>query len=208
VTALDEMRGQLRASSRRRPAEPWTPPRTTDFEAAEPVLAFDATLSHTGWVLLDAMGGVITVLAKGVINPQTSQVGYLATWEKAHNLRGALMGMRLLTSGRLYRAVVEAPSVGGGHRTESSLIAGLMVSLEEPEVVAVSATRVSKVMLGDARVRKEERKPRIREAVVRLIPEAAGRGWNEHIRDAAATGLTHLYDQRQARLITTGACHG
>jgi len=61
----------------------------------------------------------------------------------------------------------------------------------------ISATHVSAVLLGDARVRSAERKVAIREAVIRLCPEAAGRRWNEHIRDALATGLTYLHDLKR-----------
>src|SRR5205823_1464066 len=91
--------------------------------------------------------------------------------------------------------VVEAPSVGGGSRTESSLIAGMLVWAELPGgCPAISATHVSAVLLGDPRVRSAERKKRIRAAVIGYCPGAAGRDWNEHERDALATGLAHLWD--------------
>ena len=94
---------------------------------------------------------------------------------------------------------VEAPSVGGGYRTESSLVAGLTVYRLAPrKCVPVSATHVSAVLLGDPRIESKKRKGAIKEAVARYAPETAGRDWNEHERDALSVGLTRLYDMREA----------
>jgi hypothetical protein len=57
---------------------------------------------------------------------------------------------------------------------------------------------VSAVLLGDPKTKSEDRKAAIKEAVCRYIPEAAGRTWNEHTRDALSVGLTRLFDLREA----------
>lgn len=196
MSVLDDVRGELR--ERPKGAGPaWHFPLIEEFAWGVRVLAFDATLSHTGWVLFEVLGGRIIIRSKGIINPETSQTGYRATWDKARQLRGYLDGVVGHGAPQVHR-VVEAPSVGGGNRTESSLIAGLLIYLDWPRVTHdVSATHVSAVLLGDPRVRSAERKKMIRSAVTALCPEAAQSGWNEHIRDALATGLTYLHDLKR-----------
>lgn len=203
LQALDRERAQIRARRKAAPAESWRPPVLADFLQDQRVLVFDATLSHCGWAFLEVLGRVI-VHGKGTISPVTSQVGYLGTWDKARILQARLTEQLEWVSGEFgpgnprTKTVVEAPSVGGGSRIESSLIAGMLVWMTDPgECAAVSATHVSAVLLGDSRVRSAERKKRIREAVIALVPETEGRGFNEHERDALATGLTFLYDARQ-----------
>ena len=195
---MDAHAARLRA--RRSAAEPeWRFPSIGDFLHWRRVLAFDATLSHTGWACMEARPGGWLVISKGCINPATDKVSYLGTWDKAQQLNRELGDLEAWA--RCAGAVVvEAPSVGGGSRTESSLIAGLVISMRWPDkTVAISATHVSAVLLGDARVRSAERKTRIAAAVARLYPEGgtAGRGWNEHVRDGFATGAVYLYDQKQ-----------
>jgi hypothetical protein len=192
-TVVDSARDRLRARRAAPAAPPWRFPAIGDFYQALPVLAFDATLSHCGWVLLEVQDRVI-VHARGCINPRTQRRSYLETWDKAHQLQSEIDW--ILKYRETVHRVVEAPSVAGGNRTESSLIAGMMIWMNNPQLCdTVSATHVSAVLLGDPRVRSADRKKQVRDAVIRLIPGAAGRGWNEHIRDAAATGLTYLHDE-------------
>ena len=198
MTALaEDLRAQLRGRRKRPAPEPWKPPQVADFTFGEYVLAFDATLSHTGWVVLGCDGREIVVLGHGAINPATEMTGYRGTWDKAIRLLLGVTEVMRQTEDTPLHVVVEAPSVGGGHRTESSLIAGLIVLMAYGNVTDVSASHVSAVLLGDARMRSEQRKKLIREAVIRLIPETAGRGWNEHMRDAAATALTYIRDHNR-----------
>lgn len=203
MTAIDDAQARLRARNRNPQKEPWQPPVLADFHAGRYVLAFDATLTNCGWVLFLvalAPGGErsLAVVAKGTIRPSHRSDGFLGTWEKARHLQDevdALIARMTLMTGGLLDVVVEAPSVGGGWRTESSLIAGMLVWVAMPEgCPALSATHVSAVLLGDPGIRSEDRKKRIRAAVIGYCPEAAGRDWNEHERDALATGLTHLWD--------------
>jgi hypothetical protein len=198
MTPIDEARASLRSRQRGQPQkEPWRQPTMRDFHWFDRVLAFDATLTNCGWVKFVVLPDKVDVIAKGTLRPKTAEVGYLGTWDKADRLRQEI-DLVIGSHGRATGGttlVVEAPSVGGGSRTESSLIAGMMVWSARPGWCrVVSATHVSAVLLGDAKVRSAERKKLIREAVIALCPEAAGRGWNEHERDGLATGLTHLHD--------------
>lgn len=201
MTAIDDARSQLRERKKPRQEEPWHFPEPDEFRQDRHVLAFDAALTNCGWTFFMVRSGVVIVIAKGTIRPQTSLTGYLGTWDKAEQLQAEIAGtisrFSLMAYGQC-ELVVEAPSVGGGSRTESSLIAGMLVRLGRPWCRVISATHVSAVLLGDPRVRSAERKKLIRSAVIRLCPEAAGRTWNEHERDALATGLTCLHDLKPA----------
>lgn len=194
--AVDQARTQLRGRRGLRiEAEPWHPPVLADLAPGR-VLAFDATLSHCGWVLMEATEASFRVWDRGTINPATDQTSYLETWHKARQLAPQLDRL-FVTQGCDAEIVVEAPLASSmGSRTESSLIAGMLVWMHAPARTAVvSATRVSKVLLGDHQVRSAERKKAIRAAVIALVPGCAGRDWNEHMRDALATGLTYLLDK-------------
>ncbi len=202
-SALDDYRDQLRARTAKAGAtapEPWHFPDIFDFRWHRYVLAFDATLTNCGWAFFSIITGAVAVIGKGTIRPKTEEVGYLATWDKADQLRHEIDGLvlRWRAADPLASIVVEAPSVGGGSRTESSLIAGMLVwSGRRAECAVVSATHVSAVLLGDPRMKSAPRKKAVKEAVARLYPPSAGRDWNEHERDSLATGLVRLYDIQQ-----------
>jgi hypothetical protein len=205
MSVLDDSRARLRARADKAQAaapEPWHFPDLSEFWPNQYVLAFDATLTNCGWVFFCVCMGRVIVVDKGTIRPKTAEVGYLGTWDKADRLRwevGSLI-FRFKAADPKMRLVVEAPSVGGGSRTESSLIAGMLVwSGRRSECAVVSATHVSAVLLGDSKMKSAPRKKAVKEAVVCLYPEAAGRDWNEHERDSLATGLVHLYDIDQRR---------
>jgi hypothetical protein len=206
MTALDDSRALLRARAQKAEAaapEPWRFPDLGEFLQYKYVLAFDATLTNCGWVFFSVILDQVTVLARGTIRPKTAEVGYLGTWDKADQLRREIDRLVDKWQGNDPRMhlVVEAPSVGGGSRTESSLIAGMLVWCGRAGWCrSVSATHVSAVLLGDPRMKSAPRKKAVKEAVVRLYPPAAGRDWNEHERDSLATGLVHLYDARQKGL--------
>jgi hypothetical protein len=207
ITA-EETRERIRAGAaavRKREAmrPPWHPPEVADFAPDTWMLAFDASLVNTGWVAFLVRDGRVIVEGHGTIRPSDrGERGYLATWERALGLQKGLWEAGLVT--RFARdpdvlLAVEAPPVGAGHRKESSLIAGMTVWMLGPRKCAVvSPTHVSAVLLGDPRIKSAERKPAVKAAVCRYVPEAAGRSYNEHERDALSVGLTRLFDLKEA----------
>lgn len=202
MTTTEEIRSQLRARRAAPAAPPWHPPALEDFLPGRATIAFDASLLNTGWVVLRAWATGIEIFWHDTIRPKTEATGYMATWERARLLEEGLweagLVVRWIRDPNVLMAV-EAPSVGGGHRTESSLVAGLTVWRQAPDKCErVSATHVSAVLLGDPRIKSEDRKQAIKLAVARYVPETAGRDWNEHERDALSVGLTRLYDMREA----------
>ena len=202
MSVIDEARSQLQGRARKQ-QKPWSfpDPRTALLQHHR-VLVFDGTLTNAGWVFMENVRDGINVIDKGTLRPETTLTGYEETWEKALQLD------RLLSSGFFESyarsadsIVVEAPAVKG-FRIESSLIAGLVIMLhfQGCRIWSVSATHVSAVLLNNPKVVSAQRKPLIRDAVIRLYPGAAGRDWNEHERDGLATGAVHLFDEK-------GKCH-
>lgn len=199
MSITEDVRAQLRAR-KTAPATPaWRPPGISDFLPDVQMLAFDASLANVGWVLMLVRGDRVLIMAHGTIHPQQTDDGYMGTWQRARDLRRGLREAGIDGYMR-YPGVlkaVEAPVVGAGHRKESSLIAGMTVWAECDECAVISATHVSAVLLGDPKIKSDVRKPAIKAAVLRYVPEAQGRGWDEHQRDALSVGFTRLFDMRQ-----------
>ncbi len=176
---------------------PWQPPQLGAFPQGAEALAFDPSLSSTGWAWLRVAESRVQVLNKGTIRSATAETGFMGTYQRAHCIARELAGIFRAVplyvnheTAQVYRAW-EAPSVGGGHRTESSLIAGYLVwEASRGAGTAVQANHVSSLLCGNPRHDKKE----IAAAVARYIPESATRQWNEHERDAAAVGLARLLD--------------
>jgi hypothetical protein len=205
ITA-EETRQRLRLSgeqARKRAwaKPPWHPLEPADLQPETKVLAFDASLSNVGWAVIWAEPDMVHVSQAGTLRPLEPDDGYIGTWRRASELRHQLLNSEQFVWHRRARTktVVEAPPVGGGlHRTESSLIAGMMVWQVFDDVQPVSATHVSSVLLNEPKILSDDRKKRVRAEVIRLIPGAAGRNWNEHMRDAVSVALVTLRDMREA----------
>jgi len=195
---LEQLRAELSSQmsrKRRQPGIAWMPPLLSDFTWERPVLAFDQSLSNCGWVALAIIGGRVVVYNKGTVRPVVAAKGFSRTWNKAYKLRQDLKVILSWYPG--YEVVYENPAVHG-HRLESSLLASqVLYDLTERKGHHIDAQHACKVLCG-APMRSEERKQAIKTAVARYIRDSETRHWNEHQRDAAALGLTHLYDLRQA----------
>jgi hypothetical protein len=200
ATALTQARDQIRARRTGTARPPWHPPAITDFLPHLRMLAWDASLANVGWVLFQVTSRV-EVEAHGTIHPRQSDDGYMGTWQRMKSLQDAIWDhphlIRWMHDPDILK-VVEAPPVGNGHRKESSLIAGGVVWGECDACAVIVPTHVSAVLLGKPKILSAERKPAIKAAVLRFVPEAASRGWDEHQRDGLSVGLTRLSDLREA----------
>jgi hypothetical protein len=195
VTAPDwpalQRQAQEASEAWSRAVNPWHAPQPGDLVPGHHVLAFDATLSATGWVHLRVKDSCqLLVLSHGTLRVKTEIKGYLGTYEKAARMRALMAGViRRQRAEDMwdFRVFWEAPVVAG-HRTESSLIAGCMLhQICDGNGTAIAPNHASKVLTGSPRHDKQE----IRAAVARFIPEAIQpRTWTEHECDAAAVGLT------------------
>jgi hypothetical protein len=202
TAAIVSARQQLHEARKSVPAKPpWSPPAVTDFLPETRILAFDASLVNVGWVVLVVKDRVV-VEGHGTIHPgDHGEAGYMATWQRARGLKAALretVVARYIRDPETLKAVEAPPSGGGLHRVESTLIAGMTCWMEcGADCAAVSATHVSAVLLGDHQISSRERKPAVKAAVLGYVPEARGRGWDEHQRDALSVGLTRLFDLKE-----------
>jgi hypothetical protein len=195
TTLWDELRGQLAASQLASRPAPWTAPQLADFRALR-VIAFDPSLTSTGWVFLRVRGWTprdrLVVAAKGTLRVRTELTGYLGTYDKASRMRALIQEVIWREQDLRFPAAIawEAPAVRG-HRLESSLIAGLCVyEACGGAGSAISANHASWRLTGSPAHDKRE----IAAAVARYLPETAGRTWNEHERDALAIALTVSLD--------------
>ncbi len=175
---------------------PWTPPEPADFRPCR-VLAFDPSLSSTGWVHLRVgwrwkRDPGIEIRARGTLRIKTDLTGYLATYDKATRMKALIQEVVWREQSISWPSDIawEAPAVRG-HRLESSLIAGLCVYEASNGLgTVISANHASQQLTGSPLHDKRE----IAAAVARYVPESAGRDWNEHQRDALAIGLSFSLD--------------
>ena len=159
--------------------------------AAGAVLAFDAALSNTGWVMLrrDELGA-LAVLEAGTIRPTTAGRSHEGSYDKASQLAAVLGPLLRAWAGR-GAVVCERPAVSG-YRTDSALLAAYAVHQACVDAgvgapVLVSRTHVLSLLLGPGTQTK-------------AASTACARAWlpgvrfNEHTADAALLGITALFD--------------
>lgn len=200
MSAEEALRAQIRASVKGvkapRKKKEWEPPTL----GMGVVLAFDQTLTNTGWAVVQVTATQVLVPHRGTLKASTALKGHEETMDKAHLMRCAIAQIVNLHTYMGMSVVCERPSVGG-YRTESSLIAATSVwdacveVIEEPPVM-VSNVHMKAVLCEPG---KRETKAHITEALDRHL-DTRGRDWNEHMRDAVALGLTYLHDIRQKEI--------
>lgn len=200
MDALAQMRESVREKAARGPKprkKVWTPPDPARFRHGS-LFSLDQTLSHTGYALVRSDHQGVAVLIGDVLDVKTDRKGFEETYHKAEQLAPRLNGLLMTAAMMGVDAIVhEMPSVQG-YRTESSLIAGLLVRQAAKDhargtpVRAVS-NQAMKALLCPPDKRDEKRY--VKEAVNALIPNwmRTTRRWNEHVHDAVALALTDLY---------------
>lgn len=175
------------------PKKPWQPPEMEDFAWDCRVQSMDQSLTNFGLVRFAIEDGEVIMLDRDTIRPERHPelITFAEHYELAWTLETHLLKVLFP-----HETVIEMPPVFG-NRTESILLSGYAVYAACKEVGAtltmVSKNHVGAVLCGDQNASKKQ----VGEAVCRYIPEAVGRKWNEHTRDAAALGLTRLYDMKR-----------
>lgn len=197
--SLEELRGRLcertfSTTSKRRTRE-WTPPAPGDFAPGVSVLSFDQALTNTGWVVLRADETTVRLLATGTIRTKRRKelTGLPYTFDQLDQIAEEL-AVIARQHGEANRIVAEYPNVGGGYRTDSSAMAAREIHRVFPDLKLISNTHARSV-LGGPKCAKDNSKRELHNAIIEHLDETPAR-WNEHQRDAAALGLTHLYDMK------------
>ncbi len=161
------------------------------------ILAFDQTLTNTGWVLFEAYGDEIQILRKGTLKCQTTLNSHESLLDKADQLEIHLYRLTERVSPLVthdFMVVMERPAVAG-FRTESSLMAAREVarmcdSMNWPWTMVANNTM--KKFLG---LKTKSKKSEVRDALMKRV-DVSSREWNEHSRDALALGLTYVEKER------------
>ena len=195
----DDLRAQITANGQVPRGELWTPPEGTDFKPVK-VLAFDPSLSSTGWVHLRVSWVHIAaeplvrfrLIGKGTLRVRTTERGYRGTYDKASRMMALIQDTYWRETDLRFPSLIawEAPAVVG-RRLESSLIAGFCVyEVSNRAGIAVSANHASYRLTGSPAHDKGE----IARAVARYVGGTDARTWNQHERDALAIALTCSLD--------------
>lgn len=158
------------------------------------VLAFDQSLTNTGWAKVDCYDQ--SVEATGMISPTAPNLkSFELTFEKARQLEDAVVNLLDLYKYDIDVVLVEMPAVVG-YRTESSLIAAekvftacRLVGLPKP--VIVSRQHAAAVVAGNGKADKKETSAAV-DAMITARPDKCK--WNEHIRDAVLLALCEGLD--------------
>lgn len=196
-TALRErVREAPKKAVRRKKA--WEAPANTDFLPHTRVLAFDQSLTHTGWVDFQVTSeGVLLVYRRGTINIAVATKGHVGTMDKADILKRALAKQSVGT----YMHIIGEMTPVQGWRLESSLLAGYVLRDAYPDVRFVSRQSALALLLPPE---KRAEKKHSREVLARfpmtefhLLHGSGSSRWNEHQRDALMLGLTHLHQIAQ-----------
>lgn len=199
--SLEEFRLATKPGRGGKAAGLWTPPQEEDFAFGK-VLAFDQTLSHTGWVMIVHDDDGLRLCATGMIEPFTELTSHEGTYDKADGLSREIQGVvNYYNCFHGLRITYERPAVVG-KRIESALMAGREVHrASEGSAIAVSNQHAKKVIVGRVGNRQNPvTKAHVKEAVERHLSPPTNRRfhpWNEHTRDAGMLGLTFLYDEKQ-----------
>lgn len=201
MEALEAMRltARERAAAGPKPSKKvWTPPDPARFRHGS-VFALDQTLSHTGYTLVQSDHTGLWVRMGDVLDVKTDRKGFEETYHKAEQLAPRLNGLLFSATYWATDIVHEMPSVQG-YRTESSLIAGLLIRQAAKDhargvPVHTVSNQTMKTLLCPPGKRDE--KKHVKAAVEALIPKdrRTTHRWNEHVHDAVALALTHLYDK-------------
>lgn len=200
MTSLEEKAAALKAGTKRSKKPPWVQP-TLDDLAYGTVLAFDQTITKTGFCLLSHRPSGLVVHDRGkmveVAVPDLK--GFADTLQRATWMAQRIRNLILSGKAEHTTMVVvhEMPAVVG-HRLESSQMAALGVSLACEERY-VPRVMVSKQHVAAVLCPPDDRygKPAITRATCQFL-DTKGRDWNQDSRDALALALTYLYDRKQA----------
>lgn len=209
METLRERIKEASAGKKRGRNKVWTEPQVEDF-AQGWVLAFDQTLTKTGWVVLvnnrtDEYAGKwlfpgLQIRAGGVLRPEKNESlrSFEETLAKAEAMANAIESV--IEHYSWVNAIVhEMPSVAG-HRVESSLMAAReirRINAGRRPVVMISRIAAYATLTGGGTFEKKH----MTEAVNRLIPpeNRTTERWTQDVHDAAGVALKYLYDKKRGQ---------
>lgn len=206
MVTRDDIRAKVVAQRTRPTKKEWTPPEREVFvRRARKILAFDQTVNHTGWAVLETVtpdegdDGRIVVRATGILEPpKDTLAGNEATLVRADWMLDNIASMMSHFSAPYHgieRVVYEMPIAAGGYNRPESILLGALAVRRAADryglpVVAMSNTSMKALLLP--REQRAEKKY-VGRAVEGLLDHREKGPWNEHIKDSVALGLTYIY---------------
>lgn len=156
---------------------------------AGPVLAFDQSLAHTGWAIVDAQG---VVAVTGMLTTPSAG-GPIGNVERAVEIAAQVEDLLAERASEYQAIVMETPPAGYGmKRPESSLLAAAAIHTAADRrglmVEYVGAQRAKRVMTGKPNASKAEMKA----AVCARTNLADCKPCNEHVSDAVGLALVAM----------------
>lgn len=155
------------------------------------ILAFDQSLSATGWVMLDCAGGRLTIQAVGMITTGSSNKGTLGSLERADEIGDK--AERIIESAVPDMIAHETPPSGGGRlmRPEASLMAAVAIRRAAARFM-VQHISMQHAQSGKARFtgQRGADKKDVHAVLRSMLPEIEGfKPNNDNTRDALIVGV-------------------
>lgn len=193
----EDLRERAREAAAGRKSKGWHDPHYDDLnDRACPVLAFDQTLSSTGWVMFKPRGAgykYFEIIERGTIKIATERQGHEGSLHKGEMLHAHLVALEA----RLPRPalVVAEQTPVKGYRLESSLMGAFAVRLVWPQARLISRRSATSRMLPPG---ERDEKRHTERLLWRFLDtgESGGKRWNEHERDALLLGLAAIYREQ------------
>jgi hypothetical protein len=168
----------------------WEAPSIEDFARRWVMLAFDQSLTNTGWVRFYVHHRRLTVLDRGTLKIAVASKGHTSTMDKADLLKSRLEASR---GGWSFDLVVGEVTPVVGYRLESSLMAGYVLRQVFPQVHFVSRQAALALLLPPDQRFEKKYSNEVKDRYVSYVDNQAPGRWNEHERDALMLGLTRLH---------------
>jgi hypothetical protein len=202
MTGLDTLRDRIKDATpaRRGRRRAWVEPVPEDF-AYGTALAFDQTLTKTGWAVVVNNDFGLQVSAGGRLMPEPPEdlTGFEQTFAKAERMGLLIQRTLSLQRTQMVDVVVHEMPAVRGHRIESSLMAAREVRRSASQygrpVAMVSRQHAYAVLVGHPHGDKAEGTARVNA----LVPahRRNTRAWNQDVHDAVLLGLQWLHDKKQ-----------
>jgi hypothetical protein len=199
----ERLRSRRLRPSRRASAN-WSAPTVDSFGYGR-ILAFDQTLTKTGWSFVENTPEEgLRVIEANLLMPQVAMEGFEATYEKARLIGGAVEMIVSIHGGDVDEVVHEMPAVQG-RRIESSLMAGrevrraVSVHCPTTPLRMVSKQQAASLLLPPDRRQAKDSKAAVKAVVNTLIPPEMrhAQRWNQDVTDSVALALTRLYFRKE-----------
>jgi hypothetical protein len=185
-----ELREKIAESKKPRKVKAKRQPATREELSFGKILAFDQTLTNTGFAHIDHSEQGLWVQTE-MYQQFTDDAGHMGSLDKFKMLHDCLADSHW--AGTFLPVIFETPPVQG-YRIESSLMAAGALILVFPNTIPISNQHAKSVIVANHMATKAQ----VGAAVNNLVTDHLG-PWNEHTRDAVMLGLAYLYDVK-ARL--------